>query len=129
LAVILKPASGGEDLAINWWNWRPAVALLVRAAVVPPGEREDRCLANGAGGHLSEAEACAAAEYMEGLLARMRTTERLMLDGSMTDRPIKWDVPVSEWDQQEINERYSATYDVLKMIAEFCRRSGGFEVV
>lgn len=128
MAVILVPASG-EDIMINWMTWRPTVALLVRAAILPTGEREERCLANGCGGHLSEAEALQAADYLETVVAKMQPGERLLSDGSTTSQPKDYTVPISEWDKNEMNNRYSADYKVLKEFAEFCRRSGGFDVL
>jgi hypothetical protein len=128
LAVILKATSGGEDLMINAWNWRPTVALLVREGIIPPGEREERCLSSGCGGRLSAAEAFSAAECIDGFLAAMQLGHRLRVDGTVTDRPINRQLPISDWDDREVQERYSIGYDVLKMIAVFCRHSGGFVV-
>ena len=56
MTFILVPASG-EDLVINGWNWRPTVALLVRAGILPAGKRAECCSAQGCGGYLSSAEA------------------------------------------------------------------------
>ena len=128
MAVILVPAAG-EDMMINWWNWRPTVAMLVRAGILPAGEREERCLANGCGGCLSASEALRAAEYIESLIADMEPGERVMLDGEITDKPIDYTKSISEWDQADTWNAYSALYDLLTAFAEFCRRSGGFEVV
>jgi hypothetical protein len=83
-------------MAINWWNWRPLVALLVRAEILPAGEREERCLANGCGGHFSAAEALRAAEHVETVIARMKPSERILLDGTTTDQPINYALPISE---------------------------------
>ena len=128
MAVILKPQSG-DDMMINWWNWRPTIAVLVRAGVLPAGEREDRCLANGCGGSLSFNEALKAADCVESLVADMEAEERVLLDGTITKQPINFGLLISEWDEQEIWNRHSAQCDVLKEFAEFCRRSGGFEVI
>lgn len=128
MAVILDPVAG-EDMMINWWNWRPIVAMLVRAGILPAGEREERCLANGCGGCLSEAEARHAAEFVEVLVAGMKPGQRVFFDGEVTEKPIDYTKPISEWDQADTWDRYSAKYDVLRDFAAFCRRSGGFTVV
>ena len=128
MAVILAPASG-EDMMINWWNWRPTVALLVRAGILPVGEREERCLGNGCGGQLSESEALLAAEHIEALVASMNEHQRILFDGEVTGKPKDYGKPISEWDEADSWNNYSAQYDVLKNFAAFCRRSGGFEVL
>jgi hypothetical protein len=113
---------------INWWNWRPLVALLVRSGILPKGEREERCLANFSGGALSADEALRAAQYVEALLPTMKSEERILLDGTMTEQPINYQSPISELSQQEIWVSYSVKPEVLAMFAAFCRKSGGFEV-
>ena len=128
LAVILVSAIG-EDMMINWWNWRPIVAMLVRAGILPAGEREERCLANGCGGCLSEAESLHAAEYVESFVAGMKPGQRVLFNGEVTAKPIDYTKPVSEWDQADTWNNYSAQYDLLKNFAAFCRRSRGFEVL
>ena len=128
MAVILEPMSG-NDLMINWWNWRPTVALLVRAGILPDGERAERCLGNGYGGHLSENEALRAAEYLDTLLTTMKSDQRILFDGAVTNQPIDFEKPISDWDEAETWNHYSAQYDVLKTVADFCRRSGGFVVL
>jgi hypothetical protein len=127
LAVILAPASG-EDLMLNWWNWRPLVAMLVRAGILPEGEREERCLASFCGGRLSAQEALRAAYYIEALLPTLEPDERVLLDGARTQEPINYHTPISELSHQEIWVSYSVKREVLAKFAEFCRRSGGFEV-
>ena len=128
MAVILVSASG-EELMINWWNWRPTVALLVRGGILAAGEREERCLANGCGGHLSALQACRAADLVEDLVAAMMPGQRMLFDGEVTEAPKEYGKPVSEWDEADTRNAYSAQYEVLKLFAAFCRRSGGFEVL
>jgi hypothetical protein len=128
VAVILQPSSG-EDLMINWWNWRPIVALLVQTGILPAGEREERCSANGCGGCLSGDEARRAAEFLEKVIADMRPGERLLRDGNTTSRPKDFALPVSEWDDEETQNRYAVDCSVLKQFMEFCRGSGGFEIL
>jgi hypothetical protein len=115
-------------MMINWWNWRPTVALLVRAGILPAGEREERCLANCCGGHLTQSEAMRAADYIEGVVAAMRPGQRMLFDGEVTEKPIDYSKPISEWDEADTWNNYSAQYDLLKAFAVFCRRCGGFEV-
>ncbi len=128
MTVILVPSTG-DNMAINWWNWRPTVALLVRIGVLPAGEREKRCLANGCGGHLSASEALRAAEHIEDLVVALKPNQRVLSDGGISETPIDYGKPISEWNDADIWNNYSAKYEVLKRFVEFCRRSGGFEVL
>src|SRR5262249_40911440 len=114
---------------LNWWNWRPLVALLVRSGVLPAGEREERCSFNGCGGHLSSAEALLAADQVGKVIARMKQGERLLLDGTVTSKPKDYTLPISEWDETETQNRYSVDLEVLVSFAGFCSRSRGFEVL
>jgi hypothetical protein len=128
MAVILVPIHG-EDVQINWWNWRPTVALLVRYRILPDGERADRCLANGCGGYLSEQEAKDAAEAIASLIVTIEPGQSILHDGSVNKRPTDYSRPISDWDEDEWRLAYSAQYDWLKRFETFCRTSGGFEVL
>ncbi|HJT35387.1 MAG TPA: hypothetical protein VJ783_25400 [Pirellulales bacterium] len=128
MTFILVPASG-EDIVINGWNWRPIVAALVRAGILTVGERQERCLAQGCGGYITASEALQAAEHIDALICGMQPNQRLLRDGELTDKVIDYNLPISDWDDAETWQRYSARHDVLKEFAAFCRRSGGFDVV
>lgn len=113
---------------INGWNWRPTVALLEREGVIPNGERAERCLANGCGGFLSSYEAIHAADVLDKLVANLDANQRVLHDGSLTDKPIDYDKPISEWTEDDTYNHYSAKYDALRAFAKFCRDSDGFIV-
>jgi hypothetical protein len=127
MGFILEPKSG-EDFVVNGWNWRPTMALLIREGVIPAGERSERCLANGCGGEFSLDESLHAAAVLEDLVSKMNAEQRVLPDGEITDKPIGYHKPISEWTEADSWNNYSAKYDVLKAFAEFCRRSGGFLV-
>lgn len=128
MGFILEPNSGGDDFVINGWSWRPTVALLEREGVIPNGERAERCLANGCGGCLSSDEAIHAANVLDKLVANLDANQRVLHDGSITDKPVDYEKPVSEWTEEDTYNHYSAKYDALKAFAKFCRGSGGFLV-
>ncbi len=128
MGFILEPNNGGDDFVINGWNWRPTVALLEREGVIPNGERAERCLANGCGGCLSSDEAIHAAEVLDKLVANLDANQRVLHDGSITDKPIDYDTPISEWTEDDAYNHYSAKYEALKAFAKFCRDSDGFIV-
>jgi len=127
MGFILEPKSG-EDLMINGWNWRPTMAIIERAGILPSGERCERCLGNGCGGYFSEQEALLAADHIDTLLGTLNPNDRVLFDGEVTHSPIDFQKPVSEWDESDTKNHYSARYAVLKLFAEFCRSSGGFIV-
>jgi len=51
-----------------------------------------------------------------------------MFDGSIRDKPKNYDLSITEWDEQEAWDHYSAGYEGLQMFIDFCSRSGGFKV-
>lgn len=128
MGFILEPNNGGGDFVINGWNWRPTISLLERLGVVPNGERSERCLGNGCGGYFSIEEAIRAADVLEEFLASLNASHRILHDGLITDKPIDYQKPISEWTADDTYDHYSAKYKVLIAFARFCRTSGGFLV-
>ena len=128
MGVILRP-NQGEDIFVNWFTWRPTVAMLVRTGVLRESKRSELCLASGSGGYLSEDEAMQAAEVLAELLEVMEPGSRILLDGTEVDTPKDYALPISEWDDEELQNHYSADYAWLGEFMEFCSCSGGFEVI
>jgi hypothetical protein len=126
--ILVDLADDQHDIQINGWNWRPTVALLVEAGIIPSGERAEDCLAQGCGGYFTREEVTRAADFLERLVASMKPGERVMFDGSIRDKPKNFDLPITEWDEQEAWDHYSASYEWLQMFIDFCRRSEGFKV-
>jgi hypothetical protein len=126
--ILADLADDQHDIQINGWNWRPTVALLVEAGILPTGERAEDCLAQGCGGYFTKEEATRTAEFLKGVVASMKPGERVMFDGSIRDKPKNYDLPITEWDEQEAWDHYSASYEWLQMFIDFCSRSGGFKV-
>ena len=69
MGVILTPNSDTTDLAVNWWNWRPTVAVLHRTGVVSEDMTARPNVGVGAA-IVSEAEAVAMADAVESILSR-----------------------------------------------------------
>ena len=129
MTAILKP-SNGEDLRVNWWKWRPTVSLLGRAGILPAGERTERCLANGCGGYLTDDEAQRAADHVDSLLAELAPDERILMDGERTAEERRTTrVPISQWNDEDVRQVYSADRPWLAQFSAFCRRSRGFTVI
>ena len=106
------------------------VGLLVRAGIVPEGERAERCLANGCGGYLSMEEATLAAAHAQELLTRLAPAERMRADATATASERRThNTPVTEWNDDDVREIYAVGREWLADFSDFCRRSGGFTVL
>jgi len=129
MSFILVPKRG-EDVQINAWNWRPTLELLLGEGVIS-GEQYELMGAQGTGGKVDAELADRIAEAVERRLMVMKSGERMLGDLTVTAKPkTKWVItPESGSDEIDANDMYSATYEWLKQFADFCRRSGGFEVV
>jgi hypothetical protein len=126
MGVILRPAvqrSDDDGLFINWWTWRPLVALLRRQHVLDAPKAEALDLVRTPDAALTEAQTVAVADFLDALLQRHRPGERFLLDGSTTTEPDTGQLHLVRWDKN-----YSVGVDWLKDFAAFCRRSGGFTV-
>jgi hypothetical protein len=121
MSFILVPKNG-PDVQVNGWNWRPTLLLISRAGLVSEEEYE-RMGANGCGGKVDQAKALRIAEVVQAQVGKMKTGERMRADLTVTSLPQPVDL------RSDPNELYSATYDWLCRFSDFCRRSGGFDVV
>lgn len=119
VGVILEPINNTPDLQVNWWNWRPTVAILVRAGVVHDDLAERLNVGIGAA-DITDAQAIAIADAIDAQLASVPEGHRVLLEGEVTDQgPARLTLP-AEYDW------YGAERDWLLRFVEFCRRSGGF---
>ena len=117
------------DLQVNAWNWRPTLELLMAENVVTR-EQYERLGAQGCGGRVDADTANHIADAIERRLVStaMQPSERMLADLTITSdrRPPTVFLPngESEW----YDDIYSASYDWLVTLRDFCRQSGGFEV-
>ena len=121
MSFILVP-NVGSDVVINGWNWRPTLILLNRAGLLSDEEYE-RMGANGCGGCADAEKAKQFADVIDAQLKGMKEGERMRADLSVTAAPQPLDL------KSDPNELYSACFDWLVRFRDFCRSSGGFEVV
>jgi hypothetical protein len=128
MTFILVPERG-EDVQINAWNWRPTLELLLAAGLISE-EQHERMGAQGAGGSVDAEQAGRIAEVIAAKLSDMKSGERLLADLTITSEPkTKWYItPETKPGDIAVNDAYSASYEWLSKFAEFCKRSGGFEV-
>jgi len=120
------------DLQINAWNWRPTLELLMAENVVTQ-EQYERLGANGCGGRVDADTAGRIADVIERRLAatKMKPGERLLADLSVTSSkrvPFVFS-PNGDLKAAEMADLYSASYEWLITFRDFCRHSGGFEVL
>ena len=129
MTFILVP-TGGEDLQINAWNWRPTLKLLLGAKVITEEDHE-RMGAQGCGGKVDAVKASRIAEVITHKLLSMNPGERILANLSVSKKHKKLGVftPNMNPDDIDSNELYSTTYEWLETFAKFCRSSGGFKVM
>jgi hypothetical protein len=113
--------SDDDILFVNWWTWRPLVALLRRHRVIdaPTAEALDLVYVTDFG--LTAAQTVGVADFLDAYVQTHRPGERVLLDGSTTTEPDTLQVYLDDWDKN-----YSVDVDWLTEFAAFCRRSGGF---
>jgi hypothetical protein len=122
MTVILMPREG-EDLQVNWWNWRPTLELF-RAHSVLDEVKIEMMGANGTGVEATEAEATFIADFLNSYVERLGPNGRVRLDLTITDEPDTF-----ELFRNDPENNYSATVDWLRSLQRFCLTSKGFKVV
>jgi hypothetical protein len=129
MAFILVPKHG-EDVRINAWNWRPTLELL-RAEGIITADDYERMGAHGCGGQADAELALRIAEVIDRRLSTMGPKERMRADLTITaaEKQRVAISPVTKVDDVDVNEAYSATYEWLVIFRDFCRTSGGFEIL
>jgi hypothetical protein len=121
MTVILQ-ATNGEDLQVNQWNWRPTTVLIGRALGLD-AERIEKLCVNEIGESLSSEETARLAEFLDNYLADFPADGRLLQDGPITRDPKSYELDLCG------KANYSASYGWLTQLREFCRASGGFEII
>ncbi len=129
MSFILVPRHG-EDVQVNAWTWRPTLELL-RSEGLLSQENYERMGANGCGGKVDDELAGRVADTIEGKLIGMKAGERILIDGTVTAEPRRnlTFTPDTKSDDIDPIALYTASYEWLVAFRDFCRRSGGFEVV
>ncbi len=116
----------GADLQINVWNWRPTVALIANAGIVPVDQAE-LLMVNGIGASVTDEQALAISRLLAGRTASMHQGDRLQLDGTIVQGPKDLSLdfsPHADWSQH-----YAATYEWLVKLQSACARGNGFKVL
>lgn len=122
MGVILEP-NAGEPISCNWWNWRPTLELIRRADLLDD-ETIERAGCNAAGAEVTAEQARSIAAYIDSFIDELDAGSRVLLDGSVTDKPDDFKM---HYDEQIKN--YSATRPWLESFRAFCRTCGGFRVL
>lgn len=128
MTFILAPAEG-DDLQVSTWNWYRTLELLLASGVITDEEHEFMGL-NGCGRKVDQQKALRIAEAVSDKLKSMKPVERVLPDLSVSVAPKKLAFgPDIDTNEIDVNELYSTPYEWLEKFAEFCRSSGGFEVM
>jgi hypothetical protein len=123
-------SKNGEEVQVNGWNWRPTLELLLEAGLITEGQYA-RISASGVGGEISAETANAIAIFVESKLETMKLGDRMRANLTVTSEPktrLIFKPDGSNKDEVDLVDTYSASYEWLVTFADFCRRSGGFEV-
>lgn len=120
MSFVLKPQSG-KEFEMNAWQWRTILELLGTHTVL----NEELLKAMGYNGDIevTEEEAGRIADFLDKFLSAMKSGERLNLDQTTTDKPDD-----GTFHRDNLEENYSASYEILARFRDFCRSSNGFRV-
>ena len=122
--ILVDQANEKHDLQINWWNWRPILALLRQANLIDD-EQFERMGANGCGGGLSAQEAMDAALFLKSqILSHLQDDEQVHVDGKVSVFPTK-PRPIALTESYEL---YAVRKACLEDFVVFCESCKGFEV-
>jgi len=122
--ILVDRGDDQHDLQINWWNWRPILALLRQANLIDD-EQFERMGANGCGGELSAEEALDAAIFLKSqILPLLQDNEQVHVDGNVSLSPTEWQ-PISSTPDYEL---YATRKSCLEDFIAFCESSRGFVV-
>jgi hypothetical protein len=121
MTVILK-SPNGTDLQVNWWNWRPTVSLFGPPLALSDEDME-RLQTNGIGASVSVAQAGAISDFLDTYLDTIPEAGRVLLNGSVVTTPKSFALDLIG------DSNYSANREWLARFRDFCKVSGGFEVV
>src|SRR5690348_4835143 len=85
--ILINLADENHDLQVNWWTWRPTLALIQTFQIIDD-ERIEMMGCNGTGVQISESEACAIGDAIQSqVIAKLQPEERVLLDLSTTTQP------------------------------------------
>jgi hypothetical protein len=115
-------AEDGHRLIINAWNWVPTIQLLGKNQVLTKDQLE-RMRYNGCDGRASAEDCARIATFLEAYLAQLAPASRVLLDGDVTT-----EADTYEFDRDDLERNYSATFDWLSRFRAFCERGKSFVV-
>ena len=122
MTVILIPREG-DDLQINWWNWRPTLELL-RAHAILDDVKIEMMGWHGSGVQVSEDEALRIASFLDSYLKQLGPDDRVRLDLSITDEAYPTEIVP---DDPNFWKHYGAKTSLLEQLHQFCPRVAGLQ--
>jgi hypothetical protein len=104
--IVKDLADENKVLKINIWNWHPTVELIESFGIID-AERIERMHMQLGAAKITEAEARQIGQRLQAdVIPRLRSDDRVLLDGSVTDEP---DDGVMHYD--DTSQNYSASPD------------------
>jgi hypothetical protein len=122
--TVILVTKEGEDLQVNWWNWRPTLELLRSYSVLDEVTIEMMGV-NGTGIQVTGEEALRIAAFLESYVKQLRPNDRVQLDLTISDEAHRIEMRVPDPD---FEMHYGATRSWLERLGGFCRSSKGFSV-
>jgi hypothetical protein len=112
-----------QVLFASWWQWRPTVEL-IRSLGLFDDDRLD-LLSDGIGELDATESKLIESHFEQHILPRIRTSQRFLLSGSITDDP---DDGVFYRNPEEQHKNYSVDRAWLIKFMEFCSNSNGLYI-
>lgn len=120
---LVNLADQSTAVRVNLWNWQPTVELIRHLGMIDD-DRLKKMRSNACHVRVSAEEAHAIGEKLRReVCARMQPGQRVTHDLRIMSES---DGGEFEWENPESN--YCATYEWLQKFVDFCRISQGFEV-
>jgi hypothetical protein len=117
VSVVLVSANG--DLKVSAWTWGPIHDAVASARILPTDLWEMTRYNSSA--ELDEQQAATLADFLESrMLARLGAGERLLADGTVTDRPDDGTLY-----RDDLSRNYSVHREMLLRIIDFLRAAKG----
>ena len=123
--TLMDQSSENFEFQANVWHWKTALEIIKSFDILSEGKIKQMSY-NATGVKLEKDEAHIIGEKIrDEILPKLEPNKRIFADLSITDAP---DDGTLYRDGDEQWKNYSASYEWLKELSEFCLKSKGFQV-
>ncbi len=123
--TLMDSSSEGFEFQANVWNWKTALEIIKNFDLLSEGKIKQMSY-NATGVKLEKDDAHLIGERIrDEILPKLEGNKRIFADLSITDAP---DDGTLYRDEDEQWKNYSANYEFLKELSDFCLKSKGFQV-